>query len=158
MAAHFDEISDIDDKQHTVSFYSQATTLEGIRTLVDFTKDKSFSNFDANEILQIINIVGVACIGPIGDFPDASTWPITEIHAGCFVSVADIITAYIQAGNDGDKSLMAPGIDKKITNVIPVFDDPRIGIFLKTYAPSLVEFSSSIGMRRVIADVPMTFG
>lgn len=158
MAAHFDEISQIDDKTHSVSFYSQATTLEGIRTLVEFTKDPSFHKFDASEILQIINIVGVACNASVGDFPDASTWPIKEIYVGCYVSVADIITSYIQAGDDGEKKLMAPGIDKEITNVIPVFDDPRIGVFLKKYAPSLLEFSSSIGIRRVIADIPMTFG
>lgn len=158
MAAHFDEISSIDDKNHSLSFYSQATTLEGIRTLVEFTKDASFNKFDATEILQIINIVGVACYAPIGDFPDASTWPIKEIHVGCYVSVADIVTSYVQAGDDGDKKLMAPGINKEITSCIPIFDDPQIGAFLKKYAPSLLEFSSSIGIRRAIADVPMTFG
>lgn len=84
---------------------------------------------DANEILQIVNIVGVACYGPIGDFPDASTWPIKEIYVGCYVSVADIITSFHQAG--GDEKLMAPGLDKEITNVIPIFDDPQIGVFLK---------------------------
>lgn len=156
MAVHFYEISKIDDKNHSVSFYSQATTLEGIRTLVEFTRDETFSMFNADEILQIINIVGVACNGPIGDFPDASTWPIKEIYVGCYVSVADIITSFIQAGEN--EKLMAPGLDKEITNVIPIFDDPQIGIFLKTYAPSLLEFSSSIGMRRVIAEIPMSFG
>lgn len=86
MAAHFDEIKDIDYKNHEVSFYSQATTFEGIRMLVEFSQDGSFNKFDADEILQILNIVGVACVGPIGEFPDASTWPITEVLAGCYVS------------------------------------------------------------------------
>jgi len=140
-----------------VSFYSQATTLEGIQTLVEFTEDVTFSSLTADDILQIINIVGVACWCPVGDFPDASTWRVNEIYYGCYVSVADIITS-IHQSNDTEFILKAPGIDKEITNVIPVFDDPKIGIFLKKYAPSILEFTSSIGMRRVIADISMTFG
>ena len=153
----FDEIKDIDYKKHSVSFFSQATTLEGIRMLIELTDDITFPNFTAYDILQIINIVGVACSSPVGDFPDASTWRVNEIYYGCYVSVADIITSFHQSGDSGFV-LKAPGIDKEITNVIPVFDDPQIGVFLKKYAPSILEFTSSIGMRRVIADVPMTFG
>jgi len=112
--------------------------------------------------LQIINIVGVACSSPKGDYPDASTWRVNEIYYGCYISVADIITSYHQSKNS-NFLLIAPGIGKideikEITNVIPVFDDSRIGVFLKKYAPSILEFTSSIGMRKVIADVPMTFG
>lgn len=55
-----------------------------------------------------------------------------------------------------DNTLKPPGFDEEITNVIPVFDDPRIAKFLKKYAPSLLEFTFSIGMRRMIAEVPMT--
>ncbi|KAL7014465.1 hypothetical protein ACKWTF_015943 [Chironomus riparius] len=155
--SHFDEIKDIDHKKHSVSFYSQATTLEGIKSLIEFTDDVTFQSLKADDILQIINIVGVACNCPVGDFPDASTWRVNEIYYGCYVSVADIITS-IHQSKDTEFVLKAPGIDKEITNVIPVFDDPRIGVFLKKYAPSILEFTSSIGMRRVIADVPMTFG
>ncbi|CAG9811640.1 unnamed protein product [Chironomus riparius] len=155
--ANFHEIKDIDHKKHSVSFYSQATTLEGIKSLIEFTDDVTFPNFTAEEILQVLNLVGVACNCPVGDFPDASTWRVNEIYYGCYVSVADIITS-IHQSKDTEFVLKAPGIDKEIMNVIPVFDDPRIGVFLKKYAPSILEFTSSIGMRRVIADVPMTFG
>lgn len=155
--SHFDQIKDIDYKKHSVSFYSQATTLEGIRMLLEFTDDPTFTNFTAEEILQILNLVGIACSSPVGDFPDASTWPVNEIFYGCYVSVADIITSFHQSSGSG-LALKAPGIEKEVTNVIPVFDDPRIGVFMKKYAPSILEFTSSIGMRRVIADVPMTFG
>jgi hypothetical protein len=55
-----------------------------------------------------------------------------------------------------DNVLKPPGFDEEITNVIPVFEDPRIAKFLKKYAPSLLEFTFSIGMRRMIAEVPMT--
>lgn len=73
------------------------------------------------------------------------------------MSVSDIISACQQSG-DSNYKLIAPGIEKEVTNVIPVFEDARIGLFLKKYAPSLLEYSSSVGIRRVIADVPMTFG
>ncbi|KAG5666642.1 hypothetical protein PVAND_014658 [Polypedilum vanderplanki] len=157
MKSHFDEIKDIDYKNHQISFFSHATTFEGIRALIELTDDPLFHTFDANELLQILNLVGVACSGPVSDFPDASTWRVNEIFIGCYVSVADIITSIQQSGDSGFV-LKAPGIEKEITNCIPVFDDPQIGLFLKKYAPSLIEFTSSIGMRRVIADVPMTFG
>ncbi|CAG9811641.1 unnamed protein product [Chironomus riparius] len=159
--ANFHEIKDIDYKDHTVSFYSQATTFEGIMSLVEAADDVLFKNYTADEILQIINIVGVACCSPKGDYPDASKWRVNEIYYGCYISVADIITSYHQSKDTGFV-LKAPGSDKKnikeITSTIPVFDDPRIGVFLKKYAPSILEFTSSIGMRKVIADVSMTFG
>ncbi|XP_070508522.1 uncharacterized protein [Chironomus tepperi] len=159
--ANFHEIKNIDYSNHTVSFYSQATTLEGIASLVEATDDALFPNYTADEILQIINIVGVACAAPQDNYPDASKWRVNEIFYGCYISIADIITSYHQS-KDTYTVLQPPGIDKKegkkITCAIPVFDDPRIGIFLKKYAPSILEFTSSICMRKVIADVPMTFG
>lgn len=155
MAKNFDKIADIDDTNHEVSFYSQDTTLGGIRTLVELSYDDNFPSFSVNEIIEILNLVGVACNGPIGDYPDASTWKVKEIFLGCNVSLSDILVAYNQSNGEG---LRAPAINKEITNVIPVFDDARIGHFLKKYAPSLLEYTFSIGMRRIIADVPMTIG
>ncbi|KAG5667535.1 hypothetical protein PVAND_015514 [Polypedilum vanderplanki] len=157
MKKYFDQIKEIDCKNHKISFYSQATTFDGICSLIELTDNPFFSTFDANELLQILNLVGVACNGKIGEFPDASTWRVNEIFIGCYISVADIVTSK-QQSDDSEFVLKVPGTDKEITNVIPVFDDPRIGVFLKKYAPSLLEFTSSIGMRKVIADVPMTFG
>jgi len=154
---NFDEIKNINYKNHAVSFYSQATTIEGLKLLIELSDDPEFKNFTADEILQLTNIVGIACNGSIGDFPDPSTWRMNEIYYGCHISVADIITSFHQS-SDSEFKLKAPGYDKEITNAIPVFDDPKIGVFLKKYAPSILEYSSSIGMRRIIADVPMTFG
>ncbi|CAG9800237.1 unnamed protein product [Chironomus riparius] len=154
---HFDEIKDIDYKDHAVSFYSQATTIEGLKLLIELSDDPDFMNYSADDILQLTNIVGIACNGSVGDFPDPSTWRMNEIYYGCHISVADIITSIHQSA-DTEFKLKAPGCDKEITNSIPIFDDPKIGVFLKKYAPSILEYSSSIGMRRVIADVPMTLG
>lgn len=155
MAKHFDEIADIDDRDHLVSFYSQDTTLGGIRCLVDLVKDDSIDLFNVNAILQLLNIVGVACNGPIGNYPDAMTWKVDEIFLGCNVSLSDVLVAFTQSEGQG---LKAPAFGEEITNVIPIFDDPRIGNFLKKHAPSLLEYTFSVGMRRVIADVPMTIG
>lgn len=155
MAQHFHEIEDIDDSKHNISFFSQDSTFGGIKTLVNLSKDESLEMFDVNEILEILNLVGVACSGPIGDYPDPSTWQVKEIFLGCNVSLSDVLVAFKQSNG---KALRAPAIDKEITNVIPIFDEKRIGDFLKKYAPSLLEYTFSIGMRRIIADIPMTIG
>lgn len=63
--------------------------------------------------------------------------------------------AFIQ--ND-KKPLRTPGTEKIITNTVPIFDDVRILKFLRRHAPSLLEYTASIGMRKIIAEVPMTCG
>lgn len=132
MATHFNEIEDIDDSNHEISFFSQDTTFGGIRTLVELSRDENFQTFNVHEIIEILNIVGVACRGPIGDYPDPSTWKIKELFLGCNVSLSDILVAYKHSNGE---SLRVPAIDKEITNVIPIFDEHRIGAFMKKYAP-----------------------
>ncbi|XP_070490118.1 uncharacterized protein [Chironomus tepperi] len=153
IAENFHEIADIDDSGHELSFYSQATTIEGIKTLIEFTKDEAFQNASVLEILELLNIVGVACRGPVGDYPDPSTWIIDKIYPSCFVSFADILSVLNQSEYN---KLFVPAYDEEITNSIPIFDDPRIGKFLKRYARSLLDFTFSIGMRQMIAEVPKT--
>ncbi|XP_070506970.1 uncharacterized protein [Chironomus tepperi] len=153
VAEHFHEIADIDDSGHEVSFYSQATTMDGIRTLIAFTKDEAFENATVFEILELLNIVGVACKGPIGNYPDPSPWRIEKIYPSCFVSFSDILCVLNQSCLN---KLLVPAYNAEITNSIPIFDDPRIGKFLKIHARSLLEFTFSIGMRQMIADVPKT--
>lgn len=155
MAKHFDEIKDIDDSNHLISFYSRETTLGGIRSLVELTQNEAFESFEATEMLEILNCVGVACSGPIGDYPDPMTWWINEMFLGVHVSMSDLLVAFKQSNGS---NLKAPALDKDITNVVPIFDDPKIGIFLRKHAPSLLEYTFSVGMRRMIADVPMTIG
>lgn len=154
MKIHLHELKDIDDRDHTTSFYSQDTTLGGIRAICEFVDNNLIDDMNVNDILKIINIVGVACDGVIGDYPDAMTWRVDEMFTGCYVSISDILTAYIASGG---KALKAVGSEKEIKNVIPIFDDQRVHKFLRKYAPTLLEYTCSIGMRRIIADVPMTF-
>lgn len=155
IAKHFHEIEGINDANHAISFYSQDTTLGGIKTLVELSQHEYFQTFNAHEIIELLNLVGVACFGCIGDYPDPSVWRVKNIYVGCNVSLSDILVAYNQSNGE---CLRVPAIDEEINNVIPLFDDIRISKFLKKYAPSLLEYTFSIGMRRIIAEVPMTIG
>jgi hypothetical protein len=155
MAEHIHELNDVDDQEHLVSFFSQDTTLGGIRTVCQLADRDILDDVDANDILRMINIVGLACTGPIGEYPDPMTWRVNELHLGCYVSLSDVLTAYLQSNG---QTLRTPATNKDITNVIPIIDDKRVARFLRVYAPSLLEYTCSIGMRRLLADVPMTSG
>jgi hypothetical protein len=80
-----------------------------------------------------------------------------KMFVGSYVSLADVLQAHVASGG---KALQAPGQakDGDITNVVPLFDDERIHQFLRKHAPSLLEYTASIGMRRIIACIPMTHG
>lgn len=159
MASHINELDSIDDSDHQVSFFSQETTLGGIKALCELVQNGMIDSMEATEILQMINIVGIACRGNIGDYPDPMCWRADDIYPGCYISVSDITMAHIFSNKtnfEKGKPLKVPGIGKDIMNSIPIFDDPRIHIFLKKYAPSLLEYNASIGMRRVIAGIPLT--
>lgn len=155
MALHLEEFNQIDDKNHEESFYSRAKTTDGIRAIVDLVNEDLIDDLDANDILLMINIVGIPCSSPIGDFPDPMTWRVLELHYGWYLSLSDLLTAYVQSNGETFKT---PATDKEINNIIPLFEDVNLIRFLRKYAPSLVEYTASVGMRRVIADVPMTCG
>ncbi len=157
IAKHIEELSTIDDSSHACSFYSQNTTLGGLRVLADMVKQENMINqMDAAEIIKMFNIVGIACNGPIGDYPDPMTWHINQIYPGCYISVADIAMAFHQSHG---KALSPAGYpDAQITNVIPFFEDERVLMFLKKYAPESLEYIASVGMRRIITGIPMTHG
>ena len=55
------------------------------------------------------------------------------------------------------KKLVVPGINQEINNCIPVFTNEKVYKFLRTYAPTILELTAGIGMRRVLADIPKTF-
>ncbi|KAI9004689.1 hypothetical protein BC832DRAFT_615064 [Gaertneriomyces semiglobifer] len=155
MHSHLSELADVDDSQHMVSFYSLATTLEGIKTVCQLVDDGIVDQLSASDILELFNVVGIACDAPVGDYPDPMTYRVKEMHPGCAVSLADVLAYTIESGGE---DIETPGTRKTIRNVIPVFEDPRIFHFLRKYAPTLMEYLASVGMRRLIADVPMTMG
>lgn len=158
---HKNELDEIDDSTHNVSFYSQDTTVGGIKSIINLIESGvSIDDLEPNDVLTMINIVGVPCSGIIGDYPDPMTWRVLNMYVGSYLSVADIITAQIQNPN----SVLKPpgyngtetGQNSVITNIIPIFDDNRVYKFLKMYAPTILEYSASVGMRRVITGIPMT--
>ncbi|ORY32426.1 hypothetical protein BCR33DRAFT_771424 [Rhizoclosmatium globosum] len=155
MHAHLHELEDVDDSDHERSFFSLETTLGGIRAVCELVDDGFIYEMSCHEILELLNIVGVPCEHPIHEYPDAMTFRVDKIHLGSFISLSDVLVHQVQGGG---APLFTPGSNEAITNAIPVFEDERIARFYRKYAPKLLEFTASIGMRRMIAEVPMTFG
>ena len=156
MMNHIQELNDIDDSNHNVSFYSASTTLEGIKSLCELAQDNSVLNsMTAIDIIKLLNIVGVGCEAPIGDYTDPMQYRLSDIYIGCYVSLSDILTA--SEFNGGKDNLVDFNTKKIITNVIPFYDDIRIHNFLIKYAPKLLEYTASIGMRRLLIEVPYTY-
>jgi hypothetical protein len=160
IAKNITKLQDIDEDKdsHQCSFYSMETTVGALRALAQLPDMDGFDQITATDILLLFNIVGIACEGPIGDFPDPMTWRATAIYPGTFVSIADILTAQVQC--PGKNHLLVPGgqKDSVITSVIPLFEDKRITLFIRKWAPCLLSYTCSIGMRRMIAHIPMTDG
>jgi len=158
MHTHLNELDDIDDSNHSVSFYSQGTTLDGIRALCSLVDEKLLTDLNAPEILQMVNIVGVAANAFVGDYPDPMVWRVNSIYPGCYISMSDIMMAHLHSGG---RKLFPPGFDHntntEITTTIPIFENIGIFNFLKKYAPMLLEYSTSVGMRRLITGVPLTY-
>ena len=154
---HINELSDIDDSNHTISFYSTCTTLEGIRNIAQIPKHKKlFKNITALDTIKLLNIVGIAINSLFGNYPNASIQIIKNIYFGTFISVSDILMA--SECNNGEDLLCEIGNKcNVINNAIPYFDDERIHIFLKKYSPKLLEYNASIGMRKILCDIPNTF-
>lgn len=91
-------------------------------------------------------MIGVAANAPVGNMPDAMTYRLNEIYPGCYVSLADVLTAYVVSKG---QALEVPGqATKTIVNVVPFYDDERIHRFLRKYAPKMQEYVASVGMRR----------
>lgn len=156
MKENFHEIENIDCSDHTISFYSNCTTFEGIKMLCELAKDENLiDSISCMDILKLINIVGIACDSPVGNFPDPMTWRVNELYAGCYTSISDILT--VSELSNGNNNLQDYSTKKPIMNVIPFFEDERLHKFLKKYAPNILEYSASIGMRRIIANIPQSY-
>jgi len=156
MAEHLDEIKDIDDSKHFISFYSTATTLEGIKSVCELAEDQDvLAETSAIDIIKLLNIVGIGCDAYIGNYTDPMIYRLKDIYLGCYVSLSDVLTASEFSG--GRNNLVDYNTRRTIVNVIPVFEDQRIQQFLLKYAPKLLEYTASIGMRRVLVEVPYTY-
>ena len=152
---NIDELKNIEYSSHPTSFYSTCTTIESLKDIAKLSKDPFFYELELTDILKLINIVGVACNGKIGEYPDPSTYIVKNIYPGCYISLADIVTA--EEYSKGKEHLSVPGTKEEINNCIPIFPDKKIYEFLKKNAPSTLELLAGLGMRRVLAEIPVTF-
>ena len=147
------EKNNFDDSTLSVSFFSTANTLDGIKTVCELVDDKdTFDEITTLDVIKLLNIVGIGCDATIGNFPDPMTYRIKEIYSGCFVSLSDIIDV-----SEKKKDLIDFNTKKKIINVIPVFENQEIHKFLLDNCPKLLEYTASIGMRRILADINYTY-
>ena len=154
MKNHIKEIANLDDSNNPTSFYSTSSTLEGIKTLCDLVEDPIFGELSSTDLLELVNIVGIASLGPVGDFVDPLLYLSKAVYPGCYISVSDIITA--ESISKNQQKLLVPGLKQEINNCIPIFTEKKVYDFLRKYAPSILELTSGIGMRRVLANIPKT--
>ena len=152
---NINELKDIDYSSHPSSFYSTCTTIESLQEISKLSKEPFFNELEIIEILKLINIVGIACNGKIGEYPDPSVYLVKNIYPGCYISLADIATA--EEYSKGKEHLAVPGTKEEINNCIPIFPDKKVYEFLKKYAPTTLEILAGLGMRRVLAEIPKTF-
>ena len=154
---NINELNSIDELKLSSSFYSTCNTLDGIKAVCSFyheaKKDNIFEEVTANDILKIINIVGVAANSTIGNYPDPMTYRLKSIYPGTFISLSDILISYEVTGGQNLKEI---GTKNEIITAIPFFEDEKLGEFLIKYSPKLLEYSASVGMRRIIAEIPYT--
>ena len=153
MKDNINELADIDDSLHMTSFFCQDTTLGGIKSVCELYSDDNIDTLDDMEIediLVLFNIVGIACYGPIGDYPDPMTWRLSKIYPST-ISISDIMFADMKK-----IKVECVAMKEVITNVVPVFEDKRIHDFLLKYAPTALEYLSGYGMRRIYANIPGT--
>mmetsp|Transcript_3701 Transcript_3701/g.10931 ORF Transcript_3701/g.10931 Transcript_3701/m.10931 type:complete len:1071 (-) Transcript_3701:279-3491(-) len=153
MAAHLHELDALDDSAWSVSFYSQSTTLDGLKEVCELVNDAAFDSLLAVELLELVNLVGVPLAAPIGDFPDPMTYRVDALLPGACVSVADLTVA--EKGRGGAR-LLHPTSRQPIVNAVPLFEDARLQAFLQRHAPTTLECVASVGMRRMICEVPKT--
>ena len=149
-----EELDKIESSSLPLSFYSTCTTLESLKEMCKIVKEPFYKELEIPEILKLFNVVGIACNGKIGEYPDPSVYLVKNIYPGCYISMADIATA--EEYSKGSEHLQVPGIKEEINNCIPIFPDEKLYNFLKK-CPTTLELLAGFGMRRVLANIPLTF-
>ena len=155
ISENIEELNDVDCTSHPSSFYSTCSTIESLKEISKLSKQDFFNELEITEILKLINIVGIGCKGNIGEYPDPSAYLVKNIYPGCYISMADIATA--EEYSKGNEHLGVPGTKEEINNCIPIFQNKKIYEFLNKYAPHILELLAGLGMRRVLAEIPLSF-
>ena len=156
ISKHISELDGIDESKLNVSFYSTCNTLDGIKTLSHLPEKKEiFDDLTANDIIKLLNIVGIAAYSTAGNYPDPMTYRLEKIYPSTFISISDILTAY--EVSNGSNLTEISNKENIISTCIPYYEDEKIHKFLIKYAPHLLELTTSIGMRKIISEVPFTY-
>ena len=156
ISKHINELEGIEEDKLNVSFYSTCNTLDGIRLVSKLPQNKEIlEDITANDIIKLLNIVGIAAYATIGNYPDPMTYRLEKIYPSTFISISDILTAY--EVSNGQNLTEISNKQNIISTCIPYFEDEKIHKFLLKYAPHLLEFTTSIGMRKIISEVPYTY-
>lgn len=148
------ELNDVDCSQLPSSFYSTCKTIESLKDISKLSKELFFNELEITDILKLINIVEIACNGKIGEYPVPSVYLVKNIYPECYISMADIAIA--EEYSKDNEHLGVPGTKEEINNCIPIFQDKKIYNLLNKYAPLTLELLSGLGMRRVLAEIPLT--
>ena len=154
LSKNIDQLKDVDSTNHPASFYSTCSTIESLKEIKNLVDDPLFKELEIGDILKLFNVVGIACNGKIGEYPDPSLYLVNNLFPGCYISIADIGTA--EEYSKGEKHLEVPGTKEEINNCIPVFPDEKLYNFLNKNAPTIMNLLAGIGMRRVLGDIPLT--
>ena len=154
LSKSMDDLDEIDYSSHPSSFYSTCTTVESLKDIKNLVEEPVYKELQVEEVLKLINIVGIACNGKVGEYPDPSVYLVKNIYPGCYISMADIATA--EEYSKGKEHLQVPGTKEEINNCIPIFSDEKVYEILKK-SPKILELLAGLGMRRVLADIPLTF-
>lgn len=158
-------LKDINTDNSLVSFFSQESCLESLRQLVEVLP--YLQDLDAADIFKLVNIVGIGCNATIGEYPDPRLWKPNELYPSCNISVSDIITYHTMKKTsskddnyDFTQGIPVPGHPGATMNcIVPIFSETDLPVlnFLYTYAPTILNISTSINIRRLSLDVPDSF-
>ena len=154
ISKNINEIENLEFPFDPSSFYSTCTTIDSMKEISKISKEPFFNELEVTDILKLFNVVGIACNGKIGEYPDPSVYIVKNIYPGCYISMADIATA--EEYTKGNKHLEVPGTKEEINNCIPIFPDEKVYTFLK-HSPKILELLAGLGMRRVLGEIPLTF-
>lgn len=140
--------------QSPVSFWSQATTAEGLRALLSLEREE-LELMSLEDLLLSLNIVGFPafCASENPDFAGAFDWSPDEVYVkGYFISIADIMAARLMFDTP-DKSaavvgLTIPRTDLPISIIIPCVM-PNLMRFLVKNMPIFLNALALLGSQRV---------
>ena len=84
MHAHLMELEAqvVDASQHAQSFLSLETTMDSIRAVCELVNRNLSNEASVTDIVELLGLVGIACVSPVGTYPDPLCWRVNKLHLG----------------------------------------------------------------------------